>query len=136
VVPTLLRHLVEEDAFASCRSLRLLFVGGEALPAELASRVSAATRARLVNLYGPTEVTVDATFFTVDSAISSGSTVPIGRPIDGVTAYVLSPHMVPAEVGQVGELYLGGEGVARGYVNRPDLTAERFVPDPWAAAPG
>src|SRR5690242_14150741 len=71
VVPTLLRHLVEEDTFASCRSLRLLFSGGEALSAELASRVMAATRARLVNLYGPTEVTVDATFFPVDAAFSS-----------------------------------------------------------------
>jgi aryl carrier-like protein len=87
----------------------------------------------LINLYGPTEVTIDATSWRSQPGFS-GSSIPIGRPIPNLSAYVLDSNREPRPLGIPGELYLGGLGVALGYVNRPDLTAERFLPDPFGAA--
>jgi hypothetical protein len=89
----------------------------------------------LYNLYGPTEAAVEATWWRCRRA-DPRPVVPIGRPIANVQVYVLNSHRQPVPVGVPGELYIGGAGLARGYLNDPDLTAERFLPDPFSAVPG
>ena len=111
--------------------LRTLTVGGEALSAELAARWSEGRR--LLNGYGPTEATIGA---TLAWGWDPGRKPPLGRPLPNVRAYVLDRQMRPVPVGVPGELYLGGPGLARGYHGRPDLTAERFVADPFGDQPG
>jgi amino acid adenylation domain-containing protein len=107
--------------------------GGEAMPPDLAARL--VSRARSVwNLYGPTETTIWSTVCRVDN-VSEGP-VTIGRPIANTQIYILDPHRNPVPVGAIGALYIGGDGVARGYMNRPELTAEKFVPDPFSSRPG
>ena len=128
LVPTLLRLLLEEPRIGECRSLKRVFCGGEALPAELVARFARTLGAELHNLYGPTEATIDATSWSHDRTARL-DLVPIGRPVDNMRAYVLDRSMQPCPVGVPGELYLAGTGLARGYLDRPDLTAERFVPD-------
>ncbi|MBB4639458.1 amino acid adenylation domain-containing protein, partial [Longimicrobium terrae] len=114
------------------RGLRLLLVGGEALPASAADGHGAG---RLVNCYGPTETVITATAFAVAGG-AGGATVPIGRPLPGRSVYVLDARGEPVPAGVAGELYIGGALLARGYLGRPGLTADRFVPDPFGAAPG
>jgi amino acid adenylation domain-containing protein len=109
--------------------LRMANIGGETLPCELADRFQAPHR-QVHNTYGPTEVTVTSTDFRCPPGLGEGS-VPIGRPIDNLTAYVLDRHGNLSPVGVPGELVMGGIGVGRGYHDRPALTAERFVPDPF-----
>jgi len=133
LVPTLLRLLLEEPRIGECRSLKRVFCGGEALPAELVARFARTLGAELHNLYGPTEATIDATSWSYDRTARL-DLVPIGRPVDNMRAYVLDRSMQPCAVGVPGELYLAGMGLARGYLDRPDLTAERFVPDPVGGA--
>ena len=117
-------------------STRALIVGGEALAPELAAFWAAGSPAtRIVNEYGPTETVVGCCVHTFTGDISSGR-VPIGRPIANTQLYVLDARLEPVPVGVPGELYIGGPGVARGYVGAPALTAERFVPDPFGAVPG
>ncbi|MET0395515.1 MAG: amino acid adenylation domain-containing protein, partial [Longimicrobiaceae bacterium] len=136
LVPSMLAAMLEHGGLERCTTLRTLFCGGEALPAEAAARARAALPgARVVNLYGPTECTIDATSHVVVGG-GSGGTVPIGRPVDGVTAYVLDPEAEPVPHGVAGELYLGGAQLARGYLGRPEWTAERFVPDGLSGAAG
>ena len=106
--------------------------GGEALPAELARGLRRRS-GQLWNVYGPTETTIWSTQDRIDEV---GATVPIGRPIANTQTYVLDARLHPVPLGAAGELYIGGNGVARGYLDRPELTAERFVPDPFAGAPG
>ncbi|MDI5982063.1 non-ribosomal peptide synthetase [Amycolatopsis magusensis] len=131
VVPSVLRALVAEPDWARCTSLRLLCSAGEPLTGELAEAARRAGNPVLWNTYGPTEGTIDATAHRVDPATTAGP-VPIGRPITGVRVLVLDPVTGGlSPVGAVGELHLGGIGVARGYLNQPGLTAERFVPDPF-----
>jgi acyl-coenzyme A synthetase/AMP-(fatty) acid ligase len=91
----------------------------------------------LVNFYGPTETVGSAAYWTSTSPgrIQDGQTVPIGRPIANMKVYILDPHMQPVPAGVPGELYIGGAGLARGYLRRPDLTAERFVPNPFSPLP-
>jgi len=103
--------------------------GGEALPAELAERLRVRT-AGLWNVYGPTEATIWASAWRVTGP-SGAATVPIGRPVAGTSLMVLDRGGGPSPIGVVGELHIGGVQVARGYLGRPDLTAERFVPDPF-----
>ncbi len=112
-----------------------MLCGGEALPRELADRLLA-TGGRLWNLFGPTETTIWSTIAPITPVIPEGRTVPIGRPIAGTRVYALDPDLRPLPAGVAGELYIGGDGVARGYLGRPDLTAERFLPDSHAAEPG
>jgi acyl-coenzyme A synthetase/AMP-(fatty) acid ligase len=106
--------------------------GGEALPGDLTEALLSRGES-LWNLYGPTETTIWSAVHRVESV---QTIAPIGRPIANTRIYVLDPHLEPAPVGVPGELYIGGAGVARGYRMRPDLTAERFLPDPFAQEPG
>ncbi|WP_326812877.1 amino acid adenylation domain-containing protein [Streptomyces scopuliridis] len=122
-------------------SAKTLAMAGEALPASLASRVARTMPgSRLLNVYGPTEATVYATAWSSDESPSddalsgaspSGGAPPIGRPLTHVRAYVLDGALQPVEPGRRGELYLAGAGLARGYLRRPGLSAERFVADPF-----
>ncbi|MFG3206725.1 amino acid adenylation domain-containing protein [Streptomyces sp. NPDC048192] len=115
---------------AALASLRLLVLGGEAVPADtLAAWRAAVPWARVCNAYGPTETTVTATTYDADEP-PAGS-VPIGRPLGDRRVYVVDADDEPVPVGVCGELLIGGTEVARGYLNRPALTAERFVPDPY-----
>ena len=135
MVPSLLRAVLEAGGLEHATALRRLFCGGEALPAELAERARRAAGAEVVNLYGPTEVCIDATA-RIHYGVEGRETVPLGRPVDGVRAYVVDGRMEPCPVGVPGELLLGGAQVARGYLGRPGMTAERFVPDPFSGEAG
>jgi amino acid adenylation domain-containing protein len=131
ITPTHLRALLAADERLLPR--RWLVVGGEALSWELAERItSAGSGCRVLNHYGPTEATVGCCTFEVGPAARDlpSATVPIGRPLPGVCAYVLDPQLQPVPVGVAGELCIDGSGVARGYVERPQETAERFVEGP------
>src|SRR5262249_33902368 len=118
-----------------CTSLRRVFAAGEALPPELAARFFDRLSAELHNLYGPTETAVYATAFACGRRKEETAAVPIGRPIANMAALVLDAHQNPVPSGVPGELYLGGVGVGVGYLNRPEMTAERFVPNPFADDP-
>ncbi|MGJ7902689.1 amino acid adenylation domain-containing protein [Lysobacter sp. 1R34A] len=108
---------------------------GEALPPELAQRLLAAA-ARVTNLYGPTETTVWASAIEIGAAdVADGAPPPIGRPLLNTRAYVLDSTLSPVPTGSVGELYIGGACVAKGYLGRDELTAERFIPDPFDQSP-
>ncbi|HKH45887.1 MAG TPA: amino acid adenylation domain-containing protein, partial [Thermoanaerobaculia bacterium] len=134
---TALFHQVAREEPAAFRSLRHLLVAGEVMDPVAAARVLAAgPPERLLNAYGPTESTTFATWAEIREVAAGALSVPIGRPLSNTTAYVVEAGGELAALGQVGELWLGGEGLARGYVNRPELTAEKFVPDPWSGAPG
>ncbi|HEY0603205.1 MAG TPA: amino acid adenylation domain-containing protein, partial [Herpetosiphonaceae bacterium] len=127
--------LVEEPGIADCSSLRYVVSGGEVLPGAIQRRWFSQSTATLCNCYGPTETTIDATYW-VCPRVDEPQTALIGRPLPNVQAYVLDPQLAPVPVGVAGELYLGGAGLARGYRGRPDLTAERFVPHPFSRTPG
>ncbi|MEV0116656.1 amino acid adenylation domain-containing protein [Streptomyces sp. NPDC050844] len=132
-VPSMLDAFLNAPAARGCVSLRQVFCSGEALPAHLVTRFRSLLPARLHNLYGPTEATVDVTFHPCDADGDVHDVPPIGRPIANTRVYVLDAALVPVAPGVAGELYLAGAGLARGYVNRPGLTAERFVADPHGA---
>jgi amino acid adenylation domain-containing protein len=125
-------HQVVDVDVGSLTGLRQLLAGGDAL---LPDRVSRAMRAlpgvRLVNGYGPTEATTFSCCFDATSGVAFDDSVPIGRPIANTSAYVLDGRLQPVPVGVPGELYIGGDGVALGYLNEPELTAERFVQSPF-----
>ena len=126
-VPSMLQAFMAEPEVAGCTSLRLIVCSGEALPAELAARtLKALPHAELVNLYGPTEAAIDVTHWTC--RLDGRDSVPIGRPIAGLSTQILDKRLQPVPIGVAGELYLGGIGLARGYHQRQALTAERFVP--------
>ncbi len=110
-------------------ALECLIVAGEACPIEATKRW--AVGRRMINAYGPTEATVCA---TMSEALVAGEAAPIGRPISNTQIYVLDDRMTPVPVGVAGELHIGGAGLARGYLKRPDLTAARFVPNPFGGA--
>jgi amino acid adenylation domain-containing protein len=135
LVPALAELLVAhlEQTGGDLASLRLLAVGSDILRADLYRRLRRlmAPQGRVVNSYGLTEATIDSTYFEGPVGVSRGDdAVPIGRPLPGTRAYVLDQRGEPVPVGVVGELYIGGSGVARGYAADPRQTAERFVPDP------
>ena len=137
LVPTALRVLLDsvDDLAKHLPQLKYWAPGGEALSTELCQRfVRKMAHSTLLNLYGTTEVW-DATCFEV-GANDVSRCVPIGRPIDNVQAYILDEQLRPVPVGVTGELHIGGAGLARGYLKRPELTAERFIPHPFSADPG
>ncbi|HEY6321839.1 MAG TPA: amino acid adenylation domain-containing protein [Thermoanaerobaculia bacterium] len=119
-------------------ALRLVILGGERVRPELLAPwcARAGGRVRLVNSYGPTEATIVATMTPLAGPEDGDREVSIGRPIPGASACVLDRHLLPVPIGVAGELYLGGSGLARGYLGQPGLTAERFLPDPRGQAPG
>ncbi len=121
----------EPDALGALRSLRALLVGGEAFPSGLAQRLLEALPAvRIFNMYGPTETTIWSTAHALDAARDAhADTISIGRPIANTEVRVVDGRGCPLPAGVSGELWIGGDGVAAGYIGRPDLTAERFVPD-------
>ena len=112
--------------------LQTLMVGGEALPASMAQQLKGIVPGRVINMYGPTETTIWSTTHEVTGAETA---VPIGRPIANTQIYILDKSMQPVPVGVAGDLFIAGDGVVRGYLNRPELTAERFVQDPFSNDP-
>ncbi|MEU2002272.1 amino acid adenylation domain-containing protein, partial [Rhodococcus sp. NPDC019616] len=129
-VPSMLAVFVAEPAVARCVSVRRVFASGEALSASVASRMRGLVPGvRVHNLYGPTEASVDVTFHEVTDADVVG--VPIGVPVWNTQVFVLDGWLRPVPVGVVGELYVGGVQLARGYRGRVDLTADRFVANPF-----
>jgi amino acid adenylation domain-containing protein len=130
-VPSLLRVLLEEPRFSECRALRWVVCAGEALTVELHQRLGARLpRAKLYNFYGQTEVSIDTAWYPCVSE-QARKAVPLGRPVGNMRLYVLDARLQPVPPGAPGEVYVGGVGLARGYFQRPDLTAERFVPAPF-----
>ncbi|WP_313062208.1 non-ribosomal peptide synthetase, partial [Pseudomonas rhodesiae] len=131
-VPSMLQAFIHEPGVQGCASLKRIVCSGEALPLEAQQQVFAKLpNAGLYNLYGPTEAAIDVTHWTcVDEGADC---VPIGRPIANLGTYVLDAQLNPLPAGVSGELYLGGAGLARSYHRRGALTAERFVPSPFAA---
>ncbi len=129
-VPSAMAELLREDALPP--SVRTINLAGEALPRWLVDRVYARPETeRVCNLYGPSEDTTYSTWTVVERSTERAPS--IGRPVDDTRACVLDPGLERRPVGVPGELYLGGAGLARGYLGRPELTAERFVPDPFSA---
>ncbi|HLF78080.1 MAG TPA: MupA/Atu3671 family FMN-dependent luciferase-like monooxygenase [Dehalococcoidia bacterium] len=123
--------LMDEDSEA-LGLLNQMLVGGEALPSPLAKGLLGVLKGDLINMYGPTETTIWSTCHVVGEG---DDPVPIGKPIANTRVYVLDDARQPVPVGSIGELYIGGDGVARGYLDRPELTAERFVADPFSPLP-
>ena len=129
-VPSMLQVFLEDPAVAKCTSLTRVICSGEALPLELTKRFFERSQAELHNLYGPTEAAIDVSAWHCKRGNDEAS-VPIGRPIANTSLYILDERMAPTPVGVAGELYIGGVQLARGYWRRPDLTAERFVANPF-----
>ena len=130
-VPSMLYLFLEERGLAACNRLKRVICSGEALPRDLQEQFFAQLDAELHNLYGPTEAAIDVTFWNCNRSIER-PTVPIGRPIANTQIYVLNARMQPVPIGVPGELFIGGVQLARGYQSRADLTAERFIPNPFA----
>jgi amino acid adenylation domain-containing protein len=135
----LFNSLADAEPAAFAPLAHLLF-GGEAVdPARVLQVLAAGAPARLLHVYGPTENTTFSTWHRVRAVAPGATTVPIGRPLANGRLLLLRPAaaaLEPVPAGAAGEVYLGGDGLARGYLGRPDLTAERFVPDPFGGAPG
>ncbi|MDQ2687769.1 MAG: amino acid adenylation domain-containing protein, partial [Armatimonadota bacterium] len=126
--------LIVDERLDDLRGLRQLLAGGDVLPMPQVRRVlRELPNCRLINGYGPTECTTFACCHTVTEADLAGSSIPIGQPIANTTAYVVDAADQPVPIGVAGELLLGGDGLSPGYLNRPELTAERFVPNPFGS---
>ncbi len=134
-VPSMLQLFLEQSDLGRCAGLRRVICSGEALPPDLQRRFFERMPAgiELHNLYGPTEAAVDVSYWP---CAATASRVPIGRPVSNTRIHLLDGALRPVPVGVPGELYIGGVQLARGYHGRPDLTAERFVPDPLGGEPG
>ncbi|AOF82829.1 amino acid adenylation domain protein [Methyloversatilis sp. RAC08] len=134
LTPSTLRPMLDEPGVTACAALRHVFCGGEVLDPSLAHTFRSRTKATLHNVYGPTETTIDATCRTIVG--TEQNSIPIGRPIANTEVFVLDASRQPVPVGVEGELYIGGAGLARGYLGRPDLTSEKFVAHPFSDRPG
>jgi natural product biosynthesis luciferase-like monooxygenase protein len=124
---------MDERTSAALRHLKYLMIGGEAFPLPLAARLKDLVAGDVLNMYGPTETTIWSSTYHLDQ---TGGSIPIGRPIANTQLYVLDAHAQPVPIGVPGELFIGGDGVVRGYLHRPELTAERFIQDPFSRRPG
>ena len=128
--PSMATMLVEDDMTRDALAkLEVMMVGGEALPLELARRLESVVSGRVLNMYGPTETTIWSSVAAIDAPVDG---VTIGTPIANTQLYVLDGNRQPVPSGVFGELYIAGDGVTRGYHDRPELTAERFVPNPFS----
>ncbi|MBV9792198.1 MAG: amino acid adenylation domain-containing protein [Chloroflexi bacterium] len=125
--------LLDPQALTAMLSLRKLMLGGEALPIALAQQLTRALPAELHNMYGPTETTI---WSTTEHIQPDSTSITIGTPIANTEIYILDRYFQPTPVGIPGDLLIGGDGLVRGYLNRPELTAERFVPNPFSVVPG
>jgi amino acid adenylation domain-containing protein len=135
IVPAMLQVFLEEPGLERCTSLRHVLCGGEVLNPELQQRFFARFEAALHNFYGPTEAAIASTHWLCRPN-SASATVPIGKPVANTHIYILDQHCEPVPIGVPGELHIAGEGLARGYHGRPELTAEKFVANPFSSAPG
>jgi amino acid adenylation domain-containing protein len=130
-------HLMVEERLEDLKPLRQLLTGGDVLSVTHAQRARRELKnCRLVNLYGPTECTTVASAFEIGEMDGSRSSVPIGRPIANTQLYILDEELQPLPIGVEGELYIGGDGLARGYLNQAELTAEKFIPNPFMGETG
>ena len=131
-VPTMLNQLMNHiEDIQELESLRHIICSGEALELSLNNRVLALLKAHLYNYYGPTETTIDSTFWKCD-ILTETKKIPIGSPIDNTQIYILDKNQQPVLQGMIGELYIGGLGVGKGYINQPQLTKACFIPDPFS----
>lgn len=135
-VPSLVELLLEAGMQQKCPRLRMITCGGEVMPRHLLARLRTWPGLQVNNMYGPTEATITAVWWTDTAPHDIGASVPIGRPAAGARLYVLDQEGNLAPIGVPGELHIGGPGLARGYWNRPDLTKERFIADPFSETPG
>ncbi len=134
-VPSMLGAFLEVASPEACRSLKRVLASGEALTVEATERCFERIHAELWNLYGPTEAAVEVSFWHCRPG-DPRAAIPIGRPVANTALHVVDRHLRPQPIGVPGELLLGGVQVGRGYLGRPGLTAERFIPDAWSPTPG
>ena len=128
--PSVLSMLVDRvDGLAALKRLSKLMVGGESLPFNLAKKLSSELDIDIYNVYGPTEATIWATYYRLSK---DDTCVPIGRPLPNYSIYILNNNLQPVPIGAYGELYIGGDGVAREYFKDPELTARKYLPDPFS----
>ncbi|HSP76994.1 MAG TPA: amino acid adenylation domain-containing protein, partial [Myxococcaceae bacterium] len=136
MLPTAVFHLLAREQPSAFAPLRALLFGGEAADGRWVHEVlTHGAPGQILNIYGPTECTVLATCYRAEST-TERSWLPLGRPISNTQVYVLDGRLEPVPVGGVGEVYIGGDGLAVGYLERPELTAERFIPHPFSGEPG
>ncbi len=128
-VPSMLAFFLSEAEVSRCYSLRMVFVSGEALPYATLCKFQGKLPAQLHNLYGPTEAAIDVTYWACEQR--ADKKVPIGRPITNVLIHILDEQLKPVAPGQEGELHIGGIALAHGYLNKPEKTAEKFIPSPF-----
>ena len=130
-------HLMVNERVQDLRGVRQLLAGGDVLGLRQVQKVlQELPETRLINGYGPTEGTTFTCCYAMQGSGPGGSSVPIGRPIANTQVHILDATLQPVGIGVAGELYIGGDGLARGYWRRPELTAENFVPNPFSAEPG
>lgn len=134
-VPPMLRAFLDQAGVENCDTLHHVICSGEALPHELQEQFFARLSCELHNLYGPTEAAVDVTHWTCQRG-GEATLVPIGRPVANTRCYILDPRLQPVPIGVAGELHLGGVQVGAGYHQRPELTAGKFIDDPFSTEPG
>ncbi|HSE19640.1 MAG TPA: amino acid adenylation domain-containing protein [Pyrinomonadaceae bacterium] len=135
-LPAFYELVLPQHRTGKLASLRTVIVAGEPCPPELVQRhAETLPQATLFNEYGPTEATVWSSVHRCDANLGQ-TRVPVGRPVANTQIYVLDRQLEPVPVGIIHEVYIGGDGLARGYLNHPELTAERFVPNPFSAKPG
>ncbi|MEM7346461.1 MAG: amino acid adenylation domain-containing protein, partial [Chloroflexota bacterium] len=140
-VPSFYRLLVANPRFKDCRSLKRLFTAGEALPMTLVDQLRDTLEADLINTYGPTEASIDVSYWpchidgeqNLEHVDKHLQIAPIGKPVANIQLYILDRQLQPVPVGVSGELHIGGIGLARGYWQRPSLTAEKFIPNPFVS---
>ncbi len=126
-------NLMVDERLADLQPLRQLLTGGEIMSAVHIRKVlSILVNCQLINVYGPTENTTFTSYYPISKTEEWVTPIPIGRPISNTQIYILNPQLQPVPIGIPGELYIGGDGLARGYLDRPELTAEKFIPHPFA----